>query len=84
MAGGIILYEVFQRRCAKDLISLIILVAWEPWKRRNAIACAFVGVHPDVQILLYNVAVEGNLWCLAGATVVRELLIGRSTVTFRV
>jgi len=57
----------------KRLNSLIILVAWEPWKQRNA--CAFVGARPDVQTLLYNVAVEGSLWCLAGATVLQELLI---------
>jgi len=53
--------------------SLIILVAWELWKLMNT--CVFEGYCPNVQTLLYFVAEEGSLWCMAGATALQELLI---------
>jgi hypothetical protein len=57
----------------KGLNFLIILVAWELWKHMNT--CVFDGACPEVQSLLYFVAEEGSLWCMAGATVLQELLI---------
>jgi hypothetical protein len=42
----------------KDLNSLIIVVAWEIWKHRNAIA--FEGARPNIQTLL-TVANESSL-----------------------
>jgi hypothetical protein len=56
----------------KGLNSLIILVKWEVWKYRNS--CVFEGARPDVQVLLQKVSSECVLWCLAGATKLKELL----------
>jgi hypothetical protein len=44
----------------QDLNSLIIVVAWEIWKHRNAIA--FEGARPNIQTLLLTVANESSLW----------------------
>jgi hypothetical protein len=57
----------------KGVNSLVILVAWELWKQWNV--CVFKGARPNVQTLLYNVAKESSLWCMAGATALQELLI---------
>jgi hypothetical protein len=47
----------------KGLNYLIILVAWEIWKHRNA--CVFEGAIPGVQLVLQAVTNEGVLWCMA-------------------
>ena len=57
----------------KGLNSLIILVAWNIWKHRNA--CVFESDRPCIWIVLQVVANESSLWCFAGASVVHELLI---------
>jgi len=56
----------------KGLNSLIILVAWEIWKHRNS--CVFEGVLPNSQVLLQAITNESTLWCLAGASKLKELL----------
>jgi len=56
----------------KGLNSLIILVTWEIWKHRNA--CVFQGSRPSVQLLLQTVSSECVLWCMAGASKLKELL----------
>ncbi|RCV36691.1 hypothetical protein SETIT_8G002500v2 [Setaria italica] len=56
----------------KGLNSLIILVAWEIWKHRNS--CVFEGALPNTQVLLQAITNESTLWCLAGASKLRELL----------
>ncbi|WVZ53711.1 LOW QUALITY PROTEIN: hypothetical protein U9M48_004616, partial [Paspalum notatum var. saurae] len=56
----------------KGLNSLIILVAWELWKHRNA--CVFEGVRPSVVLLCQEVERESSLWRLAGNTALHELL----------
>ena len=61
----------------KGLNYLIILVAWEIWKYRNA--CAFEGVLPNVKLLLQAVANEGILWYTAGASALKEMLLQLST-----
>ena len=61
----------------KGLNYLIILVAWEIWKHRNA--CVFEGVLPNVKLLLQAVANEGILWCTAGASALKEMLLQLST-----
>lgn len=50
----------------KGLYSLIILVAQELWKLRNA--CVFEGLSPNIQSLLQKVADECSSWCKAGAS----------------
>jgi hypothetical protein len=60
------------RECRKGLNTLIILVTWEIWKHRNA--CVFEGAQPSVQWLLQTVSSERVLWCLAGASKLKELL----------
>ena len=59
----------------KGLNCLIILVAWEIWKHRNA--CVFEGKRPCVHIILQTVANECSLWSLAGASALKELLTRR-------
>jgi hypothetical protein len=56
----------------EGLNSLIILVAWELWKHRNA--CVFEGASPCVQRLLAVVSEECLLWCWAGAKALQQLL----------
>jgi hypothetical protein len=56
----------------KGLNSLIILVAWELWKHRNA--CVFEKQRPSIQTVLSSVGLEGDLWCLAGASKLKELV----------
>jgi hypothetical protein len=58
------------------LNTLIILVAWEIWKHRNA--CVFEGAKPNIEVLLDSVASEGALWCLAGASALQGFWLGRS------
>ena len=60
------------KEARKGLNTLFILVAWEIWKHRNA--CVFEGKRPCVQTVLREVASECNLWVLAGASALRELL----------
>jgi hypothetical protein len=59
----------------KGLNSLIILIAWEIWKHRNA--CVFEGVVPCAQQVRRAVIEEGNAWCLAvaGASTLQDLLL---------
>jgi hypothetical protein len=56
----------------KGLNSFIILVAWEICKHRNN--CVFNGTTPSMDDVLQAIASEGALWCLAGASKLRDLL----------
>ena len=56
----------------KGLNSLIILVAWELWKHRNA--WVFEGANPCVQRVLAVVSEECLLWCWSGAKALQQLL----------
>jgi hypothetical protein len=60
----------------KGLNSLTILVAWEIWKHRNA---SVFEVLPNAKLLLQAVANEGILWCTAGASALKEMLLQLST-----
>ena len=60
------------RGSRKGLNSLIILVACELWKHRNA--CVFEGATPSTEVLLQSVANESNLWCIVGASALNEFL----------
>ena len=60
------------REARKGLNSLIILVAWELWKHRNA--CVFEKKRPSVQDVLRSVSMQGGLWCSAGASRLQELM----------
>jgi hypothetical protein len=51
----------------------VVLVASELWKHRNA--CVFQGSRPAVQSVAQAVMDEGRLWCLAGAAVLRGLVL---------
>lgn len=51
----------------------MVLVASELWKHRNA--CVFQGSRPAVQSVAQAVMDEGRLWCLAGAAVLRGLVL---------
>jgi hypothetical protein len=62
-----------EKSLRKGLNSLIILVAWEIWKHRNA--CVFEGVVPCTQRVQSAVIEEGNVWCLAGASALQDLLL---------
>jgi len=62
----------------KGLNSLILLVAWEIWKHRNA--CVFEGAVPCVQQVRRAVVEEGSVWCLAGASALQDLLLRRLPV----
>ncbi|WVZ70115.1 hypothetical protein U9M48_018809 [Paspalum notatum var. saurae] len=66
----------------KRVNSLIILVAWELWKHRNA--CVFEGASLIVSVVLQEVEKEGSLWCLAGNVALSELrarLVGLASST---
>ena len=60
------------RETRKGLNSLIILVAWELWKHRNA--CVFEKKRPSIQEVLRFVSMEGGLWCSAGASRLHQLV----------
>jgi hypothetical protein len=62
----------------KGLNSLMILVAWELWKHRNA--CVFEKQRPGIQIVLSSVSLEGDLWCLAEASKLKELVFRSSAL----
>ncbi|WVZ85537.1 hypothetical protein U9M48_032454 [Paspalum notatum var. saurae] len=62
-----------EKNLRKGLNSLIILVAWEIWKHRNA--CVFEGAAPCVQQVRRAVVEEGSVWCLARASALQELLL---------
>ncbi|WVZ54502.1 hypothetical protein U9M48_005288, partial [Paspalum notatum var. saurae] len=51
--------------------SLIILVAWEVWKHRNA--CVFEEIRPCVSVICQEIEKEGSLWCLAGNSALSSL-----------
>jgi hypothetical protein len=57
----------------KGLNSLIILVAWELWKHRNA--CVFDGARPCFQVVMQAVSNSSNLWCGAAASALHKLLL---------
>lgn len=61
----------------KGLNSLLILVAWELSKHRNA--CVFEKKRPNIQEVLRSVSLEGGLWCSAGASKLQEL-VSRSLI----
>jgi hypothetical protein len=65
------------KEARKGLNSLIILVAWELWKHRNA--CVFEKHRLRIQDVLSYVSLEGDLWCLAGASKLKELVFRSST-----
>jgi len=52
--------------------SLVILTAWSIWKMRNR--CVFDGRHPDARLVLQEINEQANLWKLAGAKALGELL----------
>lgn len=56
----------------KGLNSLIILVAWEVRKHRNA--CVFENARPNIQEVLQAISTESSYWCMAGASKLQELL----------
>jgi len=60
------------RETRKGLNSLIILVAWELWKHRNA--CVFEKKRPSIQDVLRSVSMEGGLWCSDGASRLHQLV----------
>jgi hypothetical protein len=47
---------------------------WEVWKHRNS--CVFEGAQPNIQVLLQIVGNGCTLWCMAGATKLKELWLG--------
>ncbi|WVZ76358.1 hypothetical protein U9M48_024338 [Paspalum notatum var. saurae] len=55
----------------KGLNFLIILVAWEVWKHRNA--CVFEKIRPCVSVICQEIEKEGSLWCLAGNSTLSSL-----------
>ena len=57
----------------KGLNSLIILVSWEVWKHRNS--CVFENARPNISLLLQTVSDEINIWGMAGAFKLQELLV---------
>jgi hypothetical protein len=57
----------------KGLNSLIILVAWEIWKHRNA--CVFDNRRPCILEVLKAISAEGGIWCSAGASKLQELVL---------
>ncbi|WVZ63192.1 hypothetical protein U9M48_012845 [Paspalum notatum var. saurae] len=67
-----------EKAIRKGLNSLVILVAWEIWKHRNA--CVFEGVVPCVQQVRQAMVEEGTVWCLAGALALHDLLLWRLPV----
>lgn len=52
------------------------LVAWEIWKHWNS--CVFEGTSPNLHALLQIMADESTLWCMAGASKLREELLAES------
>jgi len=56
----------------KGVNSLVILTAWSIWKMRNR--CVFDGRHPDARLVLQEINEQANLWKLAGAKALGELL----------
>jgi hypothetical protein len=66
-------YQKSGKESKKSLNSLIILVAWEIWKHRNA--CVFEGGVPCTQRVQSVVIEEGSVWCLAGASALQDLLL---------
>jgi hypothetical protein len=74
--GGKSVTAVLKER-QKGLNALIILVAREVWKLRNA--CVFDNARPSIQEVLRSVNAEEDLWYLAGASKLqmhRSLLSG--------
>ncbi|WVZ71060.1 hypothetical protein U9M48_019686, partial [Paspalum notatum var. saurae] len=61
----------------KGFNTLVIFVTWILWKHRNA--CVFDSVQPQAQAVLSQVATEGHMWCLAGATGLQRLLLRRES-----
>ncbi|GJM95900.1 hypothetical protein PR202_ga12687 [Eleusine coracana subsp. coracana] len=57
---------------AKDVYSLVLLVAWALWKHRNR--CIFDNATSQAHVLLQEVRDEANLWGLAGAKGLRQYL----------
>ncbi|WVZ62062.1 hypothetical protein U9M48_011850 [Paspalum notatum var. saurae] len=57
----------------KGFNSMVILVCWELWKRRNA--CVLEKIRLDVQIMFQSVVAEGHLWCLARASTLQDLFV---------
>lgn len=49
----------------KDLVSITLLVSWELWNERNA--RVFKNKHCPPSVILHKVKQESNLWVLAGA-----------------
>lgn len=58
----------------KGFNHVVILVAWELWKHRNA--AVFERISPYVQFVLQMTEEECQLWCLAGASALQELILG--------
>jgi len=56
----------------KGMNSLLILTAWSIWKMRNR--CMFDGCQPAARPVLQEIHEQANLWKLAGAKALGELL----------
>ena len=56
----------------KGMNSLLILTAWFIWKMRNR--CMFDGCQPAARPVLQEIHEQANLWKLAGAKALGELL----------
>lgn len=56
----------------KGLNSLVILTSWSIWKLRNR--CVFDGCHPDIRLILQEIAEQATLWKMTGAKALGELL----------
>jgi hypothetical protein len=55
--------------------SLVSLVVWCFWKRRNA--CVFDGVSPEVPRTILDNRNEATLWCMVGAKDLSSLGLDR-------
>jgi hypothetical protein len=51
----------------------VVLVAWELWKHKNA--CVFQGIRPAVQKVVLAIMTEGQIWRLAGASALQDLVL---------
>ncbi|WVZ98322.1 hypothetical protein U9M48_043781, partial [Paspalum notatum var. saurae] len=66
-------FSFLHKEFKKGLNTLIMLVAWELCKHRNA--CVFEGARPCVQVVLQAVSSTTSVWCLAGAAALHKLLL---------
>lgn len=70
LGGAEFLQPCLRKR--RGLTLLMVLLAWEIWKHRNA--CVFQGIRPAVQSIVLSILAEGQLWCLARASILQDLV----------